>query len=176
MTALPVPSRIRADLHVAFTGDTAEHLRAMAQARGENPTTLARALLKALLISGFETELLDGARADQIADGHGRRPFAGIGPDGAGGDLTMRQCAVTYLIGLHGGEHGWCGWSVAALTRAMPAGTADSVVAGALDTLIRKGVVTRGPRQPGAMPTQHRLTAAGRAVFVILAGEREGSS
>ncbi|MEO3386030.1 hypothetical protein [Mesorhizobium sp. CAU 1741] len=151
-------------LHVAFRGPTADALRRVADARQESPQALAAAIVERALRNGTAEEGLGEARAEQLAGGQGRRPF------GEACDLTLKQCAVIYLVGSHGGAKGWCGWSAAALARLMPDTVDGGNVVDVLAALARRGLVERA-RQAGRAPRPCRLTELGFAVYAQLAGE-----
>lgn len=150
-------------LTVAFRGLAADGLRRIAAARHESPQVLAAAIVEQALRNGSAEEALGDARAETLTGGQGRRPFEGAGA------LTMRQCAVIYLIGNHGGVTGWCGWSASALAQLMPGGSVQTVL-DILPVLARRGLIERGP-QVGRMPRPSRLTELGRAVHAELSGD-----
>lgn len=102
--------------------------------------------------------------AENLAGGHGRRPFEGVG------SLTVQQCAVLYLIGGHGGMDNWCGWSAMALARLMPGAINEANVYEILAALARKRLIVRGP-QLGRSPRPMRLTDEGAAVWHELSGD-----
>lgn len=159
MTAL---TRAPAPVHVAFTGDMAALLRAIAAQRGESPQVLARAMLRHLAETDFAAALPDD-RAEAAAGGQGRRDFGEA-------TLTLNQCAVVFLVGELRGADGWCRHSEASLARRleMPATT----VGEGLAALRRHGVVLRGAPWKSGAPASWRLTLAGEAVFEELAGEQ----
>lgn len=151
-------------LHVAFRGMNADGLRRIAGARQESPQVLAAAIIARALQDGTAEEALGEARAEHLAGGQGRRPF------GEAGDLTLKQCAVVYLVGRHGGAKSWCGWSATALSRLMPDIVDAGNVVDALAALVRRGLIERGP-QHGRAPRPCRLTDLGLAIYIELAGE-----
>lgn len=151
-------------LHVAFRGEIADGLRRIAQGRQETPQALAAAIVAMALQDGYAENELGPDRAENLAGGHGRRPFAGVG------SLTVQQCAVLYLIGGHGGMHNWCGWSANALARLMPDAVNEGSVYDILAALARKGLIVRRP-QLGRSPRPMRLTDAGAAIWQELSGD-----
>lgn len=151
-----------APLHVAFTGTVAAVIRRVAAQRRENPQVLAKALLKRLIDNGFE-DLLDDGRAEADADGHGGRPFGEH-------HLTLRQCAVLYIVGHLGGVDGFCQHSVKSI-----AGRVDlpeTTVADILGSLRQAGLLLRGAPWKTGAPASWQLTDVGCEIHAELAGER----
>lgn len=162
-----VPARRRAseELHIAFTGLVADGLRRHALSRGESPQVLAAALLARLLETDMAGDLIEG-RAEFEAGGQGRRPF------GEAGQLTLRQCAVIHLVGIHAGLDGWCHLTMAALTGLLRH-ESKMLVPDVLHAMERRGIVMRGRRMGRGSATPWALSELGRAVFDVLAGEVE---
>lgn len=154
-------------LHMAFRGLLADGLRRIAQARQETPQALAAAIVARALQDGSAEETLGEDRAETLAGGHGRRPFDGVGA------LTLQQCAVLYLVGAHGGQRTWCGWSAAALARLMPGTVSETYVTTVVAALARKRLIERTP-QLGRAPRRMRLTELGKAVWAELSGDFDG--
>ncbi|TPJ75814.1 hypothetical protein FJ422_30825 [Mesorhizobium sp. B2-6-3] len=162
----PVRPRASETLHVAFSGPVADGLRRQAVARGESPQVLAAALLAKLLETDMANDLIGEGRAEFEAVGQGRRPF------GEAGYLTLRQCAVIHLVGMHADDDGWCRMSMYALTALLRHET-KMLVPNVLTAMEARGIMVRGRRIGRGAPTPWALTPVGKAIFEVLAGEAE---
>lgn len=158
------PPRSVPPVYISLSGQLADEYRRIALARGEAPQVLAKAILMKALRDGYAEHALGEVRAEQIAEGHGRRPVGGFGT------LTSKQCAVLYLIGSQGGREGWCMTSASLLAKRMPGIVTTMGVCRIIRWLAEREIIEFGS-PPGEYPRLITLTALGRAMFDELAGD-----
>lgn len=159
-------------------GNAAEH--PLGAARGYNPAFFARAAERRAETRRAEMAARAHAEAEAST---GYKHLAAAVPaadlpsqpmvvDTPEKGLSLDQCAVIYLVGLHGGAYGGPGCSLSETALAELAAASRATVSRIIASLVVGGFVVSA-RPSIREDRMRRLTDAGQAVFETLAGEGE---